>query len=201
MNRSSVESPENRLLESAARGDGEARRTLFERYREAAYRVALRVTGRNEDALDVVQDAFIKAFDSLGGFQREAAFKTWLLRIVTNRSLDLLRSRKVRLAVSLDRDEEGDGPRIQPAGDSAAPGAGLERGELAERLRNAIDALPPDQRAVFAMYADGEATYGEIAEALGVPIGTVMSRLYHARRKLHEMLKDLAPPDVTGVRK
>jgi RNA polymerase sigma-70 factor (ECF subfamily) len=73
------------------------------------------------------------------------------------------------------------------------PGDELERGELAGRLRRAIEALPPDQRAVFALYATGDMTYGQIAEALGIPIGTVMSRLYHARRRLHEMLPDLAP--------
>ena len=60
-------------------------------------------------------------------------------------------------------------------------------------MRQAIESLPPDQRAVFALYATGDLTYGQIAEVLGIPIGTVMSRLYHARRKLHEMLPDLAP--------
>ncbi|MEW6254123.1 MAG: sigma-70 family RNA polymerase sigma factor, partial [Planctomycetota bacterium] len=64
---------------------------------------------------------------------------------------------------------------------------------LAERLRRAIDALPPDQKAVFSLYATGEMTYGKIAEVLGIPIGTVMSRLYHARRRLHDMLPDLRP--------
>ena len=73
------------------------------------------------------------------------------------------------------------------------PADAMNRSELGERLHRAIESLPPDQRAVFALYASGEMTYGEIAEVVGVPLGTVMSRIYHARRKLHEMLPDLAP--------
>lgn len=190
-NPSIVEPLELDLVLAAAGGDRDARRSLFERFRDQAFQVAMRVTGRSEDALDVVQDAFIKAFDSLAGFQRDAAFKTWLLRIVTNRALDVLRARKVRLAASLDA---GDDERNAPAPvDRTAdhPGDALERRELEDRVAAAVETLPAEQRAVFALYATGELTYGEIAETLGVPIGTVMSRLYHARQRLKEQLKDL----------
>lgn len=195
MNRSNVDIPEHLLIERAVHGDREARRELFERFREAAYVAALRITGRHEDALDVVQDAFIKAFDGLAGFERDASFKTWLLRIATNRALDLLRARKVRLAVSLDRkDEDDQTPDPESRGaDDDRPGIGLERGETAARVRKAIDALPLEQRTVFALFAEGELSYAEIAEIVGIPIGTVMSRLFHARRKLAEALADLAP--------
>jgi RNA polymerase sigma-70 factor (ECF subfamily) len=194
--RQSVHSNELALVRRAAAGEGEARRELFERHRDAAYQVAFRVTGRHEDALDVVQDAFIKAFERLGEFQADSAFRTWLLRIVTNRGLDLLRARKVRLAVSLDagRDDENE-ERLDPIsreGDRSA-GVDLEQTELSERLNRAIETLPPEQRAVFALFALGELTYAEISETVGAPIGTVMSRLFHARRKLHEALRDLAP--------
>ncbi|MFN0135069.1 MAG: RNA polymerase sigma factor [Phycisphaerae bacterium] len=191
----SVEQLELRIVAAAAKGDRGAQRELFERYREAAYVVAFRITGRQEDALDVVQDAFIKAFERLAEFAGDASFKTWLLRIASNRSLDLLRARKVRLAASLDQgDEDGGGP--EPMADDEpelTPGAELEQRELAARVQAAVDRLPADQRSVFAMYAAGEMTYGDIATALGVPIGTVMSRLFHARKKLAEMLGDLAP--------
>lgn len=189
-----VDSVELRLVRAAAAGDSDARRRLFEQHRQAAYAVALRITGRNEDALDVVQDAFIRAFERLGEFQHEAGFKTWLLRIASNRALDVLRARKVRLAVRLDGDDDEE-RSLEPAADAddSAPGRELEAGELRERLQRAIDKLPPEQRTVFAMYATGELTYEQIAEAVGIPIGTVMSRLYHARRRLHEMLADLAP--------
>lgn len=196
MNRPNVDSVELRLLERAAGKSPDAkdaRRELFERHRDAAYRAAYRITGRSEDAMDAVQDGFIKAFAGLSGFQREAGFKTWLLRIVSNRALDLLRARKVRIAVPLDAGEDESAP--QPA--AREPGGGplkrMEQRELAQRLQDAIDTLPPQQRAAFALYAGGEMTYGQIAEALGIPIGTVMSRIYHARRRLHEVLRDLAP--------
>ena len=178
-------------MDAATAGDRSARQALFERYREAAYQAAFRITGRHEDSLDAVQDGFIRAFERLSDFQRESGFKTWLLRIVSNRSLDLLRARKVRLAAPLETDsEEG---RIEPSTptESNDPGRALEQSELGRRLQAAIETLPPDQRAVFALYATGDLTYGEIAEALGIPIGTVMSRLFHARKKLHEALPDL----------
>ena len=247
-----VHSLEERLVATAARGDRDARRELFERYRLAAYHVAYRVTGREADALDVVQESFIRAFERLGQFrgtsgetktnsgagepsettERRAAgaaattlpgaraagaaaatvpdalaagaaaatvpdapsgtgFKTWLLRIVTNRALDLVRARRVRRAMSLDGDE--DDPVAQPADDDtdSQPGHRLEQAELAEQLRAAIAQLPPEQRAVVSLYATGEMTYGQIAEVLGVPIGTVMSRLFNARRRLATMLPGL----------
>jgi len=187
------------LCRRAAEGDRDARRELFERYREAAYQAAFRVTGRREDALDVLQDAFIKAFEGLAGFQREAGFKTWLLRIVTNRSLDVLRARKVRLAVPIDAAPENGRTVPLVSDDAEAPGAELERHELAERIQAAVEKLPAEQKTVFALYATGEMTYGQIAGALGIPIGTVMSRLFHARRKLHELLADLAPEGLEKV--
>jgi RNA polymerase sigma-70 factor (ECF subfamily) len=194
VNRSNVEQSETSLVQAAVAGDRDARRELFERFREIAYRVAVRITGRHEDALDVVQDSFIRAFERLGEFQQESSFQTWLLRIVNNRALDLLRARKVRLAVSLDAEEDQARPEPVAAGAENVPSHRLEQRELAARLRRAIDALPAEQKAVFAMYATGAMTYGQIAEALGIPIGTVMSRLFHARKRLHEMLPDLAPP-------
>lgn len=183
-----VQSKEQSWIARAREGDDAARRWLFEQYREPAFAVALRVTRRREDALDVVQDAFIKAFERLDGFQQESGFKTWLLRIVTNTALDLLRSRRVRLAASLD-DDAGAAPPV--AGDDPAPGAGLEQAELRDRLAEAIATLPAEQQAVFALYASGDLTYGQIAAILGVPIGTVMSRLFLARKRLKTQLADL----------
>lgn len=187
-----VHETELRLVAAAAAGERDARRELFERHREPAFRVALRITGRNEDALDVVQDAFIRAFERLADFQQQANFRTWLLRIVSNRALDVLRARKVRIAVPLEGNPDDLHLELADRG-GGPPGARLESAELGERLRRALDALPPDQRAVFALYATGEMTYAQISETLGIPLGTVMSRLYHARRRLHEMLPDLAP--------
>ncbi len=156
--------------------------------------MALRITGRHEDALDVVQDSFIKAFDSLAGFSgAESSFRTWFLRLVTNRALDLLRSRRVRRAEPIEADNGEERPRGLTLMDErgAAIDAGLERAELGEQLRRALESLPLEQRTAFALYATGELTYQDIADATGVPIGTVMSRLFHARKRLQAMLKDL----------
>ncbi len=194
-----VEPPESQLLADAMAGVPEARRLLFERYRTPAYQVALRVTGRNEDALDVVQDSFIAAFEKLDRFERDASFKTWFLRIVTNRALDLLRARRVRLAVPLEKAAEDEAAPQLAVSDTEARGLDrLAQRELAARLQAAVAALPPEQKAVFGLYATGDMTYAEIAEVLGVPIGTVMSRLFHARRRLRELLPDLAPADVSA---
>jgi RNA polymerase sigma-70 factor (ECF subfamily) len=200
VNRPNVEASEADCVAAAAAGDREARRELFERHRQAAYQAAYRITGRDEDALDVVQDGFIKAFEGLAGFQREAGFKTWLLRIVTNRALDVLRSRKVRIAAPLAADDDEGRCGAEPATDedTDAPERRLERAELSRRVRDALEQLPPEQRAVFALFADGEMTYGQIAEIVGVPIGTVMSRLFHARRKLKELLGEWAPAGRAG---
>lgn len=187
------------LAQQAAAGDGDARRALFERYRAAAYGIALRIVVRHEDALDVVQDSFIKAFGRLDQFHGGAEFRSWFLRIVTNHALDLLRARKVRLAVPLDG-PLGDQESAPAIADSSveSPGRALEADELARRLAASIDSLPPQQRTVFSLYATGDMTYGQIAEALGVPVGTVMSRLYHARQKLQAALADLAPRPAGG---
>ncbi|MBL8879154.1 MAG: sigma-70 family RNA polymerase sigma factor [Phycisphaerales bacterium] len=188
-----VDAEEQARIERAASGDRTAQRELFDLHRDAAYAAALRITGRHEDALDAVQDSFIKAFENLATFQRDAGFRTWLVRIASNRSLDLLRARKVRLAVSIDRDDESGPHPVEPTADDPAPGSNLERDETLARMRRAITALPEEHRVVFTLFADAEMSYGEIAAALEIPIGTVMSRLFHARKKLAAVLTDLAP--------
>lgn len=196
---SNVDPKEQRLIASAVAGDSAARWELFEGHRDVAYRVAARIIGRHDDALDAVQDAFIKAFDRLGELASGDGFRAWLLRIVANRALDMLRAKRVRRATSLDRGED-DGGAPEPASDAAAVDADIESAEATEQVQRAVDRLPPDQKAVFSMYATGELTYGEIAAALGVPIGTVMSRLFHARKKLQEMLAAHAPREVRRER-
>jgi RNA polymerase sigma-70 factor (ECF subfamily) len=185
-----VNNLEVRLVERAASGDRDACRELFERYRNMAFRVAIQIVGNEADALDVLQEGFIKAFQGLSGFLGESGFKTWFLRIVSNTALDALRTRRIRKAASLDEDDR---PVDLRNPRDPRPAEAMSREELGGRLRRAIDELPPAQRSVFALYAAGELTYGEIAEIVGVPIGTVMSRIHHARRQLHDSLADLAP--------
>ncbi len=178
---------DEQLLARFAAGDRQALDELFQRYRQLAYRVAYRLLGQEADALDAVQDGFIKALTHLEGFRGQSAFKTWLLRVVSNAALDLGRKRGRRESLSLNGaadSERHDGyPRTldDPARD-------LERADLRRLLDQALATLPEAQRQTFVLHADGELSYREVADVLGISIGTVMSRLFYARQKLRAYL-------------
>jgi RNA polymerase sigma-70 factor (ECF subfamily) len=179
---------DDQLLAHFSRGDRSALEELFVRYRGLAYRVAHRLLGNEADALDAVQDGFIKALLHLEGFQRRSSFKTWLLRVVSNAALDLGRQRGRREAQSLEAlailERDGQEPATQED-----PARGLHRGDLRKALNRALAQLPPAQRQTFVLHAEAELSYREVAEALGISIGTVMSRLYYARQKLRGHLE------------
>lgn len=184
--------PDAALVERSAAGDPDALDELFRRYRTVAYRVAFRLLGREPDALDAVQDAFVKALANLDRFRGQSSFKTWLLRIVSNASLDLGRKRK--------RDGWNDHPPVEATPERVGPDAGpppdhtLERADLRRLLDAALAALPAAQRQTFVLHVDGELSYREVADALGISIGTVMSRLFYARQKLKALLADHVLP-------
>jgi RNA polymerase sigma-70 factor, ECF subfamily len=177
---------DEQLLARYARGERAALDELFRRHRTSAYRVAYRRLGREADALDAVQEGFFRAFRHLGGFRRRSSFKTWLLRVIGNAAIDLRRQRARRRSLGL---ESGRGPAgaDEPAA-PADPARRLEEAELRRRLDEALAALPEPHRRTFLLHAHGERSYREVAAALGVPIGTVMSRLHYARRKLQARL-------------
>jgi RNA polymerase sigma-70 factor (ECF subfamily) len=178
---------DEQLLARLAGGDREALEELFQRYRLVAYRVAHRFLGHEADALDAVQDGFVKALTHLPSFQGRSSFKTWLLRVVSNAALDLGRQRGRRETLSLDLQAPGEQEKLQPAG-GPDPALGLERADLRRLLDRALAALPEAQRQTFVLHADAELSYREVAEVLGISIGTVMSRLYYARQKLRAFL-------------
>lgn len=181
------EANDESLLARYASGDRTALEDLFRRYRGLAYRVAFRLLGREADALDAVQEGFIKALTHLDGFEGRSSFKTWLLRVVSNAALDLGRQRSRRDALSLDQLDgaEQEGGYLLTLSD---PALGLENGELRELLNEALKTLPEAQRRTFVLYVDGELNYREVADVLGISIGTVMSRLFYARQKLRAQL-------------
>jgi RNA polymerase sigma-70 factor, ECF subfamily len=179
---------DEQLLLRAAQEDREALEELFRRYRLIAYRVAHRLLGNEADALDAVQEAFVKALTHLPGFQGRSSFKTWLLRIVSNASLDLGRRRGRREALSMDGLASSQRERLEPVADSD-PGLGLHRADLRHALQEALDQLPAAQRQTFVLHAEAELSYREVADILGISIGTVMSRLYYARQKLRPLLE------------
>ena len=173
------------LVRLARGGDRPAQEELFRRHFGVAYRVAYRLLGHEQDALDAVQDAVLKAIQHLNDFDGRSEFRTWLLRIVHNAALDAGRRRRRRPALRL-HDSEAHGPEPAVTDD---PAQGLHRGDLRRALDAALDRLSPATRATFVLFAEAELSYKEIAEFQKVPIGTVMSRLHYARNKLQSYLK------------
>jgi RNA polymerase sigma-70 factor, ECF subfamily len=179
---------DDQLLARFAKGDRSSLDELFQRYRGLAYRVAHRLLGNESDALDAVQEGFIKALTHLDGFQGRSSFKTWLLRVVSNASLDLGRQRGRRETQSLDALGNGDREKHEPMSHQD-PAHALHRGDLRRMLDGALAQLPEAQRQTFILHADADLSYREVAETLGISIGTVMSRLYYARHKLRAYLE------------
>jgi RNA polymerase sigma-70 factor (ECF subfamily) len=176
------------LVDKARAGDHQAFRVLVERYQGRVYGMALRVL-RNEDAArDAVQDGFLKAYGALDRFEGRSSFYTWLYRIVMNQCLDRRRRDRSDREVEWN-DEVATGLEQGGAMAATAPDVAAERGELREVLGRAIADLPEDARRTIQLREIDGLSYKEIAAALGVPKGTVMSRLHYARRRLQEALR------------
>lgn len=173
------------LLARYLSGDQQALNLLFCRYREAAYRVAYRLLNHSEDALDAVQNGFIKAMTHIGRFEGRSSFKTWLMRVVSNAALDYGRARRRRDLLKSAAFEQ---PPPEPP--DQEPQVQLEGNELRERLEAALCQLPEQQRMTFVLHVDGGLSYREVADALEISVGTVMSRLFYARQKLKVLLVD-----------
>ncbi|MFM7149246.1 MAG: RNA polymerase sigma factor [Gemmataceae bacterium] len=178
------------LLKGHAAGQRFALEELFRRYRLPAFRVAFRLLGNEADALDAVQDGFVRALTRLDGFQGRSSFRTWLLRVVSNSSLDLGRRRGIRQALSLDPLQDQNTREELTVHEEV--GQRLEQEDLRRRLDLALNQLSEVQRQTFVLFADGELSYREIAEAMGTSVGTVMSRLFYARQKLRAVLDERA---------
>lgn len=180
------------LLTQYQAGRREVLDELFRRYRLLAYRVAYRLLGNEADALDAVQEGFVKVLVHLNTFQKRSSFKTWLLRIISNAAFDLGRQRGRQELLSLDAPEAEDRDGPQPLIDSN-PAHGLERADLRHLLNEALQTLPESQRRTFVLHAEAELSYREVADVMRISIGTVMSRLYYARQKLRAFLAQRMP--------
>ncbi len=158
------------------------------RYNESIYRLAYSMTRRHADAEDISQETFIRAYRSIRGFDEQYRFYTWLHRICVNLCINhFKKSRRFRF-VPLPGSEAG-----SDSADIADPKAGGEQSSLRRDLDRALGKLPPDQRMVFVLRVKEELSYNEIAGQLGIPVGTVMSRLNRARNRLKELLKEYLP--------
>src|SRR5262245_1601297 len=155
---------DEQLLARFARGDRGALEDLFRRYRGLAYRVAYRLLGHEADALDAVQEGFVKALANLAGFEGRSSFKTWLLRIVSNAALDLGRQRRRRDAYVPEAPAGAEEPAL--AAKDGEPADHVGHAEFRRRLDAALAALPEGQRRTFVLHVDGELSYREVADAL-----------------------------------
>ncbi len=173
------------IVARVAAGETHLYGTLVERYQQRLYWSCLRLLGDPDEADDVVQEAFVRAYAHLHDFDPAHRFYTWIYKIARNRALNVLRGRRVRGFLSLSDEDEA--PPL--AGDDDAARAVEER-ELATALDACRGALPPDQREVFDLRHAEDLSYAEIAAATGVPTGTVMSRLSRARARMRDCLRE-----------
>ena len=185
------------LLESAKKGDKLAFKQLVQRHQRRAFAIALGLLRDEQDAREVVQEAFLRVHRGLDSFQGGSSFFTWLYRIVTNLSIDLMR-KPSRRDVELDESreiDEADIPLLSRI-DGADPMDVLRRAEIRNKLEAALAALPVYHRGVIVMREVEGMSYEEMAEAMGVSKGTIMSRLFHARQKLQRALADCYAEEV-----
>ena len=185
------------IVQQVLEGNTNAFEELVLEYEKKVYNVALRILGNSEDAADMTQEAFIKAFNSLSGFRGDSKFSVWLTRIVSNLCLDFLRSRSRRPTVSLSvEDDEGDDVQLDIADVSQSPELLLVRSLTRESVRRGLKALPEDYREILLLREIQGLSYDEIAEALNIEVGTVKSRIFRGRKKLCDyLIKDGNIPD------
>ena len=184
----------------ARNGDHEAFRVLVERYQGRVYRLAARILGDPDQARDAVQDGLLKAYGSLDRFEGRSGFYTWLYRLIFNLCIDLKRrdrsGRHVEWDDAVAREAAPGHPAGGPGRGLGEPGHELERGEARAALARAIEELPEDARRTLLLREVDGLSYAEIARCLGIPKGTVMSRLHHARRRVREMLVESGAVEV-----
>ena len=186
----SGDSEEKQLIERSRRGDVAAFDRLVRRYERSVFNTAYRLSNSYDDASDIAQEAFVRAWNNLKSFRGDAAFSTWLYRIVTNVFLDDRKRKKTRQHRSLEEERELDESSVARQYEDPSPGPQeLAEGDERRRvLEQAIASLPEAQRVMVVMYHTQGLAYEEIAEITGLPMGTVKSRLNRARLALRDKL-------------
>src|SRR5688500_1859739 len=190
---------DGQLVTQSLSGNRKAFDELIRRYQRQAVAVSYRLLGNSQDSLEVTQDAFLKAFTSLDTLQKPEAFGGWLMRIVSNLSLNYRRSRKTRTAVPLAEvlgaqsgettETHGGGSEWMSSG-AGDPVRGLEGKELGAKLKDALAQLPEKQRLAIVMFTIDEMPQKEVAEALGCSVEAVKWHVFQGRKKLKEILKE-----------
>jgi RNA polymerase sigma-70 factor (ECF subfamily) len=188
---------DGQLVAETLNGDRTAFDQLINRYQRQAVAVSYRLLGNSHDALEVTQDSFIKAFTSLSTLQKPEAFGGWLMRIVSNLSLNFRRSRKARSQLPLDdllgpvSGSAGDGGGSEWMARGGDPLHRLESEEMGRRLQTALGQLPEKQRLAIVMFTIQEMPQKEVAAALNCSVEAVKWHVFQGRKKLKELLKDV----------
>ena len=173
------------VIRRVQHGDVEAFELLVAAYEKNVFNVALQMTGNREDAQDMTQEAFIKAYSSLSSFRGDSRFSSWLYRIVANVCLDFKRRQSRRPSASLTvEDDEGESVQLDIADESQSPETLLEQKMTREAVREGLQQLPDEQRQILLLREIQGLSYEEIGEALQLEPGTVKSRIFRARKKL-----------------
>lgn len=183
---------DSRAVAAVLAGDAGAYRDIVERYQERVYVVLYGMVRNREDARELTQETFVRGYQNLSRFRDQSSLYTWLYRIAMNLGVDHIRRQKKRAAEAFE-----DGVATKETGSAMSggahldsPGRTLERKRLHARLMDALEGLPEDQRQIVVLREVDGLSYKEIAEVLEIPEGTVMSRLFYARRKLQAALAE-----------
>ena len=190
------------IVRRVQHGDVNAFELLVAAYEKNVFNVALQMLGNREDAQDMAQEAFLKAYNSLSSFRGDSKFSSWLYRIVSNVCLDFKRRQGRRPSSSLTvEDDEGETLELDIADESQSPEALLERKLTREAVRRGLQELPDEQRQILLLREIQGMSYEEISEAMGLEEGTVKSRIFRARKKLCAfLLQDGNIPDSISSR-
>jgi len=177
------------LVERCLQGDQSAYAELLSRYKKPVYALTWRMVSNEEDARDLAQEVFIKAFSSLPSFDTGRSFLNWVLKIASNLCIDHYRRSRLK-TVSLDREmEDGDGRKIQLPGSAKGPEENAEADQTARALERAIAKLAPKYRIVILLRYRNELSYEEISQVLELPTGTVKARIHRGHKALREILE------------
>lgn len=188
--------PDERLVERTLAGERDAFGALVLRHQRPLVNYLIRLTGNRDAATDLAQDVFIKAYQSLAGFDPTYRFTTWLYRIASNWAIDHLRKKQPRtLALGPTADGEA-APVPEVAGNEPSPDEVLRLRELEARIEDAIASLPAAYRGLILLRHKQHCRYDEIARVTGLPIGTVKNRIFRAREILRHRLADVLDPEV-----
>lgn len=185
-----TEVSEKKIIEKVLGGDANAFEELVLKYEKTVYNLALRMVGDRDDASDMTQEAFIKAYGSLSSFRGDSKFSVWIYRITTNVCLDFLRSKSRKQQVSLTVSDDDEDAQLDIPDPSSDPEQQLMQKMSMQSVEEGLKTLPDKQRQILVMRELGGMSYAEIGKALSLEEGTVKSRIFRARKRLCTFLLD-----------